>query len=306
MKRSTFGSTRSLVGLGVVLLLIVLGVLGLTTNVFRSPRSVVAGSIERMLAPQSRHLVLDVTAAPKEGSGPARLTAHAEGTFSDPERAYPFGEGSGSVRVRQQGIELIFDLDFRTTEGGAYLRFDDLPSLRGAGDRLRGVWLELSGKKSDPPQELTAADRRRLSRMLLPTDAVEGIEDAGTERLSDGQNARLYRIKLNREKAQAAFAALAEQEDVHAGLRSAARSLAQVLNQFEVEDLRVGVSRRTKDLVRLHAVLVPVGESSDASRITITLTALPQPQPSPVAVPDGVQHVQNPEVLLRLFGVPSS
>lgn len=300
-------SQRTLaIGAGVLLLF---AILGLFTDVFRSSRSVLNNAAEQAFAPGNRTVTAQLIIGDPGASGPKqRLRMSAKGVIADENGRHVMINGRGTTRIRKPGVEIIFNTSFRAADGAFYLQFSELPPLEGIGERLRGVWLQLSDKKSDPPQELRLQDRRTVARTLFSRDLVERIESAGRETVND-VSVRTYRVVLRKEKTREALLALADGKgDLHGGVRDTARTINGLLERFDIADLRLSVTPRRHDLVRAIVVLKPIAKNGKKGNagdpVSLVVTVLPLTEnPSPVTAPEKAQRLSRPHVLLGLLGL---
>ncbi len=302
-----FLSKRAMIVRGRVAIVVgfgVFGLLGLTTDLFRSPRSVVLDSLRTAATPWSAEtrIIVDVRADPKRvesnahhlqlrvGPGP-----WLRGLEAFPRFRFPF-----TLVLERRGVTLRVKGVTAARDGASYVRIAEMPAYGELGNALEGRWLQLTDRRS--PAVGSAADRLPgfLRQVLAPT-VVRQVRRGGTTTIR-GFRTRSYRLHVDGDELRAVLKNFSEQVPGHGGASSAAKIAERALERYRIAEAELWVRPRSHTLVRARLELTPKETDAAIRTIILDATLLPLSSPTDVAVPEGAVRLR-PETLRRLVPV---
>lgn len=302
-RRPLFGSVKarsSWIAAGV---LVIVALLGLLTDLFRSPRSVVtdaAGNLATVSDADIR-FVVDVR-APRDSSG--RQYHHLNfragpGPLVRPENepikvSFPF-----TMTLERRGSITFFRGSTIIERGAGYIKFDELPAYGNLGELLTDRWLQVGEPREEPGRVLTREEGARLVGQLLAPDILIGVHRGSAERVRSVR-ARAYRLEFNEDRLRALFGEIAEQVPDHAGVATTARYLASRLENNRIDLAQVWIRPQSHDLVRARLELVPKTENAPIERLVIDVTVLPRESGDVPQAPERAVRLRQ-ETIQRIF-----
>lgn len=295
--------TKSRIRIGAVVLLVILGVLGIATDLFRSSRSVVADALARVGSEKNTELrfIVDVRSNPdpqgkrfhhlnfRAGPGPLDMEAGAR-----PRLQFPF-----QLILKRKGVTVHFRGSTIVRDGAGYIRMTEMPAYGDLGKTLEGRWVQVSGRREDAPATLSAEERIQLSRGVLASNVVQSIDRGGSERVRT-TSARMYTLRLDDEKLRTLLRDIQQQFPERPGVLGVARYLEGRLQDSRVDKVVLWIRPRTHQLVRARIVLVPRAENAGGQRTIVDATMLPRTGGDVPDAPEKAVRLK-PETVQKLF-----
>lgn len=285
----------------------VIGVVGLMTNIFRSPRAQVQDALTSIARPADSELrfLVDVTINPQQAPKDAYTRLHfraGPGPWLRPAAAPMQWQFPFSLILDRRGLAVKFRGSFIHRDGGDYLRLVELPPVGRLDEILEKRWLQVGDKReSSPAIAVTDQLFRSLitsatdSRVLRRVDRQESIVIHGTRTQS-------YRLVFQDEQLRSALRGLLTQSEGVPALSSALRVVDTRLAQHRINLLKIWLEPRSRTLVRARVELVPRTPSDRISRIILDATVLPRRSVGDVPPAPKTPVRLRPETLRRVFG----
>lgn len=294
------------------LLLILVGgavLLGLTTDLFRSPRAVVRGALAGLARPADHELrfLVDVRADQarvkgaqyhhlqfRAGPGPLLRTGEAPARLEFPFRLILERRG---VVVNIRGTSLLRD-------GIGYLRITEMPAYGKLGETLEGRWLVFGGQPTtggEPAPRFGAAEGDRLLSLLLAPDVLRSARGGATARVR-GLRTRTHNLAFDDDRLRSVLGELPQAFPEQGAVAAVASFLEGRLRDFRVDRVRLWIRPRSHDLVRARLELVPRAEGSEIARVVFDATLVPAPRGAAVAEPPKGAIRLQPETIQKILG----
>lgn len=291
--------TRGTATLAVAGVLLVVALVGLTTDVFRSRRSIVRGALESVLDPGA----YDVSARASirlPGAKQDRVSFAGSGLLLREEGGRTALDAEAEVRVRRRGLELVFDMLLRSLDGAWYLQFRELPATEELEEALSGVWLRLTEPRTgDPP---SPEDLKDTLQIFTENDVATDIARRGRETVGAVRAVR-YELALDEEALARAAQTVGESAEEGAAKNLALRT-AGILGNFTVRELSLWVTPRAHDLVRARLVASPRADELKDARVTVDITRTPHEGDAPsIGHPDDSRKFRRLDLIFRIFGL---
>lgn len=293
------------VRVALALLLGAVGLLGLTTTLFRSNRAVVAGALTDLATPRDHEVrfLVDVRADPTRvrdaqfahlefRAGPGLLIRAEAGL---PKASWPF-----RLVLEKPGVSLSFRGSTVIRDGVGYVRLTEMPPYKKLRDVLQGRWLQI-GERREPASAAPrwqAADQRRVVEGLIERRVLRAVHARQRARVR-GVSTRLYDLELDDGNLRAYLRDLPQQFPNQHGVAGAARYLEGRLAALRVDRARLWVRPWSGRLVRARLELVPRDASSAIRRVVAVVTLLPRTSGDVPAAPRGAVRLR-PETLQKL------
>lgn len=301
---SSLTQNRKWLPIGAAVVLAVVGVLGLFTDLFRSPRSIVAEALAKVGNPGETELrfIVDVRTNPDPSgqrfhhlnfrAGPGPL--HLEGGVR-PSLQFPF-----QLTLERRGVTVTFRGSTIIHEGAGYLRMTEMPAYGELGKTLEGRWLQVSDRRENAPQQaLTADERTQFFRLLGASGVVETIDRGKSERVRT-VGTRKYTLRLNDERLRVVLPELRAQASDEPGVAAVTQFLEGRLNEHRVDRVVLWIRPRTHQLMRARVELVPRSGEAGEQRIIVDATVLPRRGGDVPEAPSKAVRLK-PETIQRLL-----
>lgn len=282
------------VRLGAVVLLLVLGILGLATDLFRSPRSVVRSALANASSPADTELrfLVDVQADPEQPEKFSRLHFRAgPGPFFRTTGASPAVHVPFQFILSRRGVTLTFKGSAILRDGAGYVRIAEMPSYGDLGRTLEGRWLKIGESKSSPSSGSPDSGDQTVSLFAFFEGAIQDTLRTGAEKIL-GISVRKYELVTDDEQLRGAVNALPA-----SGLKT---FLNGRLEQFRVDKAALWIQPRSHRLVRARLELVPRAEESEIRRMIADATLVPLRGAAAPDVPEGAVRLR-PETIQKIL-----
>ena len=284
-------------------LLAVIALLGLTTDVFRSSRSIVRGALRAAVAPRDAELrfLIDVRTTPdptgrrfthaqlRAGPGPL-LRSSGQGVMLET----PF-----RLILERKGVTLTIRGTTIVRDGAGYVRLSELPAYGRFSTVLEGRWLQVGERRATPGRDLSRDKEEQILRSVLSSTVLTDVRRGPTEDVR-GIRTRVYDLVFDDAQLRALLRELPERVPDPAGVGVAARYLEGRLADFQVSLVRLWVRRSPREVVRARLELVPRREGADVQRIILDATVLPKSGLSVSESPANPVRLR-PETIRALF-----
>lgn len=279
------------------------GLLGLTTDAFRSPRSIVRDALVRAQKPSDAELrfLVDVRSDPKRAAGQFHYLHFRAGpgpllwsVGSLPALQFPF-----QLSLARRGVVLTFKGSTIVRDGASYVRVSEMPAYGDLGKTLEGRWLQVSERREGGGKTLVGDESTRLLQQMLAPDVLSVVERGKAEGVRDVR-AHSYRLQFDDERLGALVGELPGAFPEHRGVSAVARFLDGRLREFRVEHVMLWIRPRSHTLVRARLELTPRVAGAEIQRVILDATLLPLKGAKPPAVPAGAVRLR-PETLQKLL-----
>lgn len=286
-----------------VLVLAGIGILGLTTDIFRSPRSVVGAAVADAArrAGVELRLAFDIRLdADRVGS-----TLHHFNLRAGPGPLLRSGGGGAILALpflatlERRGVTLRFRGTTIVRDGTGYLRLSELPAYGDLGETLEGRWLQLGDPPGEAPRPFTEEESAKLLEILLAPDVLTDVTRGKREEVR-GVGTRPYRLTVNGERLQAVLRDLPAAFPDRPAVGAVARYLEARLAGLRVDNMVLWIRSRGRGLVRARVELVPKDIGLPLERIVLDATVLPLTGVTPPEAPQGAVRLR-PETLRKLL-----
>ncbi|TSC64548.1 MAG: hypothetical protein G01um1014106_78 [Parcubacteria group bacterium Gr01-1014_106] len=296
-------TVKSRLRIGSVVVLVILGALGIMTDLFRSPRSVVADALARVGSEKNTEIrfIVDVRAPAdprgkrfhhlnfRAGPGPLDMEAGAR-----PRLQFPF-----QLVLERRGVTVQFRGSTIIRDGAGYIRMTEMPAYGDLGKALEGRWVQVSDRHEDTPKTLSEEERIQLFRGITGSHVVQSIDRGGSARVRT-VNARMYTIRLDDEKLRTLLRDLQQQFADRPGMVGVVHYLEGRLENARVDTLVLWIRPRTHQLVRARIQLIPRTENPGEQRTVVDATMLPRESGNVPEAPEKAVRLK-PETVQRLF-----
>lgn len=280
------------------------GLLGLTTDLFRSPRSVVRDALAHAQKPASTDLrfLVDVRADPKRvggqfhhlhfRAGPGTLLRSAD---SLPSLQFPF-----QFLLARRGVTQTITGATVVRDGAGYVRISEMPAYGELGKTLEGRWLQVSDRREGGGgKTLTGDEDARLLQQVFAPEVLRTVKRGKAESIR-GARANSYVLQFDDERLGALVRELPGAFPEHPDIGAVARFIEGRLREFRVGRAVIWVRPRTHVLVRARVELVPRAEGAAVRRVVLDATLLPLKTATPPEAPEGVVRLR-PETIQKLL-----
>lgn len=282
-----------------------LGLLGLTTDTFRSPRAVARDSLRKLLQPADGELrfIVDARLDParavnaqyyrlqfRAGPGPLKRAAGSPaGMFT------PF-----ELILERRGVTLRLKGDVLVRDGVGYLRMREMPAYGDLGKTLEGRWLKVSDPVEASAAPPPADQPNEILNRLLSAEVLQTVARRDSEEIR-GIRTREYRLGFEEARLRETLRALTEQFPEQRGFAALARYLDRQLEVYRIEQAILWVRPRSHQVVRARLVLVPKTAEPLTRSVIFDATVLPRADVKVPPAPEGAVRLR-PETIQRILG----